>query len=333
MEFTQILDAFRSLGGIAENIQLLNGSYGRGLAPIKRNSPIKIYAPSHLLPDLELVLLDINGQIRLDSNLNLDSRFVSFYENYQKYFGWGDGGLTTEQGYQNELDKLPRDIKDILLVLGWNEDDFAKKSRNQLLSSYLISRKIRIGQASKLMPIIELLNHSKHGTNYVIDQGIKIGGIFKDEILVNYQSGLDPFHFLKNYRFSSPVTVVLSCDVEIKVSEALSIKISRFDGFSEIKKNKKIPKVEQQGKLIKISYLEIGNKINLIDPKNCFNELLKPYTIKPGVINSVFEGLIDHNDKILTELVKQCKLSPTGLSNQILQTAQDVLQALDKAAK
>jgi len=333
MEFTQILDAFRSLGGIAENIQLLNNSYGRGLSPIKRNLPIEIYAPPHLLPNCESVALDKSRQIRLDSNLNLDSRFVSFYENYQRYFGWGDGGLAVEQGYQNELDKLPRGIKNILLVLGWNEGDFGKKSDDQLLTSYLISRKIRIGQDSKLMPIIELVNHSNHGANYVVVQGVKIGGIFKDEILVNYQSSLDPFHFLKNYRFSSPTTAILSCDVEIKVSDALSIKISRFDGFSEIKKNKKIPKVEQQDELIKISYLEISNKTNSTEPKYSFSKLLQPYGIRPEVINSVFEGLISHNHKILTELVKQCKLSPTRLSIQILQTAQDTLQALDKTAK
>jgi hypothetical protein len=97
---------------------LLNGSYGRGLAPIKRSLPIKIYAPSHLLPDFESVVLDKNGQIRLVSNLNLNSKLVSFYENYQKYFGWVCGGLVAEQRYQDELDKLPSGIKDILLILG-----------------------------------------------------------------------------------------------------------------------------------------------------------------------------------------------------------------------
>jgi hypothetical protein len=333
MEFTQILDAFRSLGGTAENIQLLNGSYGRGLAPIKRNLPVNIYVPFNLLPDFESVALDKSEQLRINSNLSLNSKFVSFYENYQKYFGWGYGGLIAEQSHQDRLDKLPRGIKDILLILGWTQADFDKKSANQYLNSYLVSRKIRIGDTSKLMPIIELLNHSHHGANFLIDRGIKITGFFKDEILVNYHNSLDSFHFLKNYRFFSPTTTTISCDVEIKVSDTLSIKISRFDQLSEITSNTKIPKVERQDNLIKISYLEISNKTNPNEPKNCFNALLQPYAIKSEVINSVFEGLIDHNHKILTELVKQCNLSPAGLSNQILHTAQDVLQALDKTAK
>jgi len=329
MEFTQILDAFRSLGGIAENIQLLNGSYGRGLAPINRNLPIKIYAPSHLLPDFESVALDKSGQIRLDSKLNLNSKLVSFYENYQKHFGWGYGGLIAEQSYQDRLDKLPRGIKDILLIFGWTQGDFGKKSADQFLSSYLISRKIRIGDASKLMPIIELLNHSHHGANFLIDRGIKITGIFKDEILVNYHNGLDPFHFLKNYRFFSPSTTTLSCDVEIKVSDTLSIKISRFDQLSDFKKNRKIPRVEQGRNLIKISYLEISNKTNPTQPKDCFHELLQPYAIKSEVINSVFSGLVRHNHRVLTELIKECTLSPTEMNNQILRTAQDVIQTID----
>lgn len=329
MEFTQILDSFRSLGGIADNIELQNSSFGRGLIPIKRNLPINIYAPSNLLPDFESVALDKNQQIRLDLNLHLNSRFVSFYENYQKYFGWGYGGLKGEQNHQGRLDKLPRSIKDILLVLGWTQSDFGKKTVNQYLNSYLVSRKIRIGEASKLMPIIELLNHSNHGTNFLIDQGIKITGVFKDEILVNYHNSLDPFHFLKNYRFSSPATTILSCDVEIKVSDTLSIKISRFDQLSETKKNIKMPKVEQQGNLIKISYLEISNKTHPTKPKNCFNELLQPYAIKSEVINSLFSGLVSHNYQILTALIKECELSPSEMSNQILQTAQDVVQTID----
>jgi hypothetical protein len=180
------------------------------------------------------------------------------------------------------------------------------------------------------MPIVELLNHSQSGAHYVIDQGIKIGGIFKEEVLVNYQRGIDPFHFLRNYRFSSPTTVILSCDVEIKVSKALSIKISRFDGLSEIKENKKIPKVECQDKLIKISYLEISNKTNPTEPKNFFNALLQPYAIKSEVINSMFSGLVSHNYQVLTALIKECKSSPSEMSNQILQTAQDVIQTIDE---
>jgi|688.fasta_scaffold203580_2 hypothetical protein len=330
MEFTQILDSFRSLGGIADNIALQNSSFGRGLIPIKKNLPINIYAPSNLLPDFESVALDKNQQIRLNPDLNLNSRFVSFYENYQKYFGWGCGGLDAEKNHQDRMDKLPRGIKDILLVLGWTQRDFGKKSVNQHLNSYLVSRKIRIGETSKLMPIIELLNHSNHGTHFLIDQGIKITGVFKDEILVRYHNSLDPFHFLKNYRFPSPATTILSCDVEIKVSGTLSIQISRFDQLSEIKKNIKMPKVERLGNLIKISYLEISNKTHPTEPKNCLNTLLQPYSIKAEVINSLFSGLVSHNHRVLTELIKQCKLSPSEMSHQILQIAQDVIQTFNR---
>lgn len=329
MEFAQILESFRSLGGIAENIELHNSSFGRGLIPIKRNLPVNIYAPSNLLPDYESVALDKNQQIRLDPNLHPNSKFVSFYENYQKYFGWGYGGLTAEKNHQDRLDKLPRSIKNILLIFGWTHRDFGKKSANQYLNSYLLGRKIRIGNASKLMPIIELLNHSNHGSNFLIDQGIKITGVFKDEILVNYHNSLDPFHFLKSYRFSSPATTILSCDVEIKVSDTLSLKISRFDQLSEIKKNTKMPKVEQQGHLIKISYLEISNKTHPTKPKNCFNELLQPFAIKSEIINSLFSGLVSHNHQILTKLIKECKVNPSEMSNQILQTAQDVIQSIE----
>jgi hypothetical protein len=64
-------------------------------------------------------------------------------------------------------------------------------------------------------------------------------------------------------------------------------------------------------------------------PQSCFSELLQPFSIKSEIINSLFSGLVSRNHQILTELIKECKVNPSKMSNQILQTAQVVVPSID----
>jgi len=45
----EMLEEFRALGGVAENIRLDDGPLGRGLFPIDAASPIRIFIPESLL--------------------------------------------------------------------------------------------------------------------------------------------------------------------------------------------------------------------------------------------------------------------------------------------
>ena len=94
MNFKSILDQFRSLGGVAENIDIGIGKYGRGLFPVDKKLPVKLVVPENLLINPEWISLDLNQQIILNDQCPLDKNIKSFFENYQRFFGWGDVGGT-----------------------------------------------------------------------------------------------------------------------------------------------------------------------------------------------------------------------------------------------
>lgn len=47
------------------------------------------------------------------------------------------------------------------------------------------------------MPIIELINHSPDGKQYLASEGVKFVGTFKGEVLASYHGSFDAIHFLE----------------------------------------------------------------------------------------------------------------------------------------
>src|ERR1051326_8615599 len=84
----QMLDEFRSLGGIAENICLKEGRYGRGLFPVDPSKPYKINIPPSLLVDVKHVRF-VDNVFRVAPEAHTGAREKAFLENYQRDFAWG----------------------------------------------------------------------------------------------------------------------------------------------------------------------------------------------------------------------------------------------------
>lgn len=225
MEFAEIVEKFNALGGVAENVELRTGQFGRGLFPIERRKPVKIIVPTDLLVSPHCLELDRDNIVRVKKKSGMSDEFINFYENYQRHFGWSTVGITELDAYHRQLIQLPTKIKQFLLLFGWLDGDFEKKSTKDYLGEYFGSRQIRIGNESKLMPFIELINHSPDGKPYVADGGVKFEGTFKGEVLACYHGSFDALHFYRIYHFNSQSSTVLSCDVTIDVPEVGPIRI------------------------------------------------------------------------------------------------------------
>jgi hypothetical protein len=328
MQFTEILDKFRALGGVAENIELRNGRYGRGLFPINPNKPIKIKIPSNLLASPTWLILDSNNHIRIKLNLGLDPAWVDFYESYQQFFGWDNVVINELSEYHNELIKLPKKIKQFLLLFGWYDADFDKKNIKDYFSEYLAGRQIRIGSESKLMPIIELINHSHDGKQYLADDGIKFEGTFKDEVLACYHGSFDALHFFRIYHFNSESTTVISCDVKIDVPNVGLITISRFDAMLDIKDGLVIPRMIKTKSGIQIDFIELVNKKNKLTPRKIFTDGIQRFNIPLLVANQIFDGLIEHNRKAYSDFVSECRLSNNKVAKELESIALNQLKLL-----
>lgn len=329
MEFSEILEKFRALGGVADNVELRNGQYGRGIFPIKPHLPIKIITPTNLLVSPSWLKLDLENNIRINPNLGLDLAFVDFYESYQRFFGWSNASINELSDYHNELIKLPKAIKQFLLLFGWQSSDFDKKNITHYLNDYLTSRQIRIGNESKLMPIIELVNHSHLGKQYLSSDGVKLEGIFKGEVLACYHGGFDSIHFFRIYHFNSKSTTVLCCDVKIDVPGLGLINISRFDAMVDIKDGVIAPRMVKKKSGIQIDFLELVSNKNKLSPRKLFIDGMSQFNVSLLLANEIFDGLIEHNRKTYTDFINECRLSDNTVAKQLESIAQNQLKLLN----
>lgn len=329
MKFTELLEKFRALGGVVDNVELRNGQYGRGIFPINPNLPIKIITPTHLLVSPNWLKLDRENHIRINPKLGLDPAFVDFYEGYQQFFGWSNVGINELSDYHNELIKLPKSIKQFLLLFGWQNSDFDKKNISDYLNEYLASRQIRIGNESKLMPIVELINHSHDGMQYLASDGVKFNGTFKGEVLACYHGGFDAIHFFRIYHFNSESTTVLSCDVKIDVPDLGLINISRFDAMVDIKDGVITPRMVKKKNGIQIDFLELVNNRNKQSPRKVFINGMSQFNVSLLVANQIFDGLMEHNRKAYSDFIAECKLSTNKVAKQLEAIALNQLNLLN----
>jgi len=329
MNFSEILRKFEDLGGIANNIELREGEFGRGLFSKNPTLPVKISVPTHLLVSPGSVNLNDKNQIQIKQKSALDPVFIDFYESYHNFFGWSNFGYREINEFHNELMALPKNLKQYLLLFGWKITDFDQKSNKELLNDYFISRQIRIKNESRLMPILELINHSNSGKEYIADEGVTVEGIFKDEVLTCYHGNFDAFHFFKNYHFTSNSSVVLSCDVKIDVPKIGIINISRFDSEIEVKDEIVIPKITKKNSEIQISFLDLSNGKTGSNPREIFITRMAEFNINKTTSNTIFDGLIDHNRKALSSLINECNLIKSSIAKQIQLIAANQLKALN----
>src|ERR1051326_4757872 len=110
--WNELLDEFRALGGIAENIRLGQGPFGRGLFPIDPAKPINIRIPDTLLVSENDVSVE-NNVFRVKPDTPIGTRERAFLERYEEDFSWGPGHQETEN-FLEGMRELPDPLKEVL---------------------------------------------------------------------------------------------------------------------------------------------------------------------------------------------------------------------------
>ena len=155
-----LLDKFRSLGGIVDNIYQRTGTNGRGLFPLDPSKKSRIFVPTHLLIKRTDVFLD-EGHIRIKSDTNYSKELVSFFHDYQDNFSWGAGGKEIEEFFENGLKTFPLEVKDYLRELGII--DITKRHNvsweNFIFETYLSRRGFNYKNEQIIPPFLELVNY------------------------------------------------------------------------------------------------------------------------------------------------------------------------------
>jgi hypothetical protein len=306
-EWQITLQRFRALGGVAENVKLGEGIYGRGLFPIDPKLPIKMEVPKHLLLPAEWLQIDEQENLILSDDCNWDNETKAFYLDYQHQYGIAGSLMLDIMQQQSGLFNLPAVVKNMLIGYGMSASSFQKPTRQSCIEIYKSSRKILFNDQLVLMPLVELVNHDE-ASKKVFDMVPRLGisGKFNDEILVHYGMAGDASLMFEVYRFSTPKPYSFSGALTINLGSKV-IKISRFVTLFKVIEKTNVPKLKIEGDIIHLSCLVVGSINDKSSPKKVFTKLMQSVGMPANIASNVFDGIVEQNRAFFLHLLEELK--------------------------
>lgn len=318
----EMLDEFRALGGIADNIRLGEGRFGRGLFPADPSKPIRVHIPESLLVDANLCSLEDNA-VRVGPRAQIGAREKAFLENYERDFSWGVSGGDTKALLQMIHD-APEEIRAFLdtpLNLDWW---LANPTPTAIAERYLGSRTLRYNETSVIIPVVELANHGV-GTQYRIEHGIGLSGHFSSEVLVRYDIG-DPLYVFKSWGFAGNEDFALSLHLGLN---QYGIVIHREDITQKAADNPFAPETSFEDGKLALSYLLLGHKKFPGLARSIFNDVMR----KAGRSDAaeVFEFIQHINRQQFLKLIELSEGAEPRLGRLLRDVARYQLQAMSSS--
>jgi hypothetical protein len=293
MTWDELVDEFRALGGIAENVRLGEGPYGRGVFVIDSQQPAKLWAPDTMFIRLEDIATP-DGRMTV-TNERYDPAVRALFEHYEERFGWGAGGREASYTMQAAWHALPEDIANMLRGTGGLDrplQRFLAPTEELALHDYLCTRQFRRGNDHYIVPLIDLVNHAGTARPYIEQGGFGVEGVFADEMLVSY-SHTDGWTKALNYGFAASAPVAHSIGATITLPGNRRLSISRDLLNRTVEDGVYLPALTLDGDEILLSYLELGLARSPDLPRAIFFKLMQ----RAGVAQAdyVFDSIAGYN--------------------------------------
>ena len=217
-----LLSEFRSLGGIAENINQKEGERGRGIFSKYSNLRSKIFVPSSLMIKVEDIEL-LENKLRIKNDKDYSQKIKNFFNYYQDNFSWGGGGKNVTESFEKGLTLFPFDLKKLIRNNFLVDLDERHKGdwNNVIKKQFLNARAFNFGEDSVIVPVLELVNHEVNAFPFIKTvNGISTPnyGPRGSELthVYGYSSSIKRVF---NYGFFSKESIVFSLPFNIKLKD------------------------------------------------------------------------------------------------------------------
>lgn len=265
--WNDMLNEFRALGGVAENVRLGHGPFGRGLFAIDPKKPVSISIPENLLVSLKDIYFE-NDVFRIHPRSPVSARGQAFLVQYEQDFAWGVARQEVER-FLSAMSELPEQVQEFAtrrLGLG---RFFVPIAPGLAHKWFFGTRGIRSGNGNVVMPIVEIANHGG-SADYISGAGISLSGRFEDEVLVRYTTPSDPYGILMGWMFAPKEPTAFS----IEISGAYGGRDFQIKREFEDKRVPFVPEVSVEEGRVVISYLLLGHRQFPRVPKGAFRKAL-----------------------------------------------------------
>lgn len=265
----EMLDEFRALGGMAQNIRLGEGALGRGIFPMDPSQPVAIHIPGNLLLETADATFE-NGAFRVRPEARIGARERAFLESYEERFSWGGGGREDIAQVFEQAHALPAELRERLRAELRCGDWFGAFTPRTVEECFLSSRCIAWQGRMVVMPIVELANHGARA-DYDTANGVSLRGSFAGEVLVRY-SEIDAYGLFLNWGFAHPQPQALSIALGGDVG---GVRLRVLRDLSEFRSSARPPKLANVGGTATLDFLTLGDREHPRRCKTVFYKLMR----------------------------------------------------------
>lgn len=328
LRFEELLDEFRALGGVAENLRRGAGPYGAGIFPIDAAQPVRLHAPENLLfPAEDLEVRDGRLAIRPGSSGGAPER--RFFETLHDRFGWSAGAFDALWVSQQQWCDLPPDVVTLIKSMGAIADPdrrFAEPSVHVCLYQFVKSRDVAYQGRAWIMPVVDLANHSSAAPPFVIESGVGIRGTFTGEVLVRYNVA-DPWGNALAYGFADASPYAYSLTLVVDLFETQRLSILRNIAAGDVVNGMQYPQKRIDGNTIELSHLMLGNARQPDLPRAVFRKLMRGHLAERQA-DDVFESVVRFNHSKFLDVLRTLRKHDAPLVATLEEAAIDQLDAL-----
>lgn len=328
MKWDDLIEAFRELGGVAENIRLGHGSLGRGIFVRDPAKPATLHAPENLLFPVDDVEIR-DGQLRLKAQARAGERERLFFEAYERHFGWGAGGLEENWNAQKQWSELPADVTAFLTAMGALNDPekrFLPPSVEAGFERFVQARWFTYGGEAKLVPVVDLINYSSYTNGFTVAAGLGVTGQFADEVVVRYNLG-DAFGRAMSYGFACIGAFAYSLSLNAALPGGKKIVIRRDVAASHARDGVRYPNASIAGDTIDLPFLLLGNATGTDLPRAIFRNLIAAF-LPEAQADGAFDGIAHFNRMQFLNLLRLLRKHDGPLVRVLEEAAIDQLETL-----
>lgn len=286
----KMLETFRGLGGLAENVRLAYGPNGRGIFAVDRESQFRLRVPENLLIPASEIVFD-GDRIGVAPESAIDAAERDFFDRYEEAFSWGGGGQADSGEFIAGLDALPGEVRDMLAgqfgMRDLLEGDATTRAQTRFLRSRFREWKSRL----VLAPLAELANHRPNGTPFGGPDGLELTGKSGGEIFTSYLPA-DAFDCFRLFGFASPEPGALCLPMKTRIGEfELVIQRNAYAGGGAMV----MPGIRREGDRIDLSHLPLGHPAAPRRSRGIFRSLMLSADIARDEADEAFDRILHFN--------------------------------------
>jgi len=289
----RLLDAFRALGGVAENLAIATGPHGLALTLPDPSRPARLHVPQALLIPTAATVLDPAGALVVKPETTIAPPVKAFFADYQRLAGWQGPGRAQTLAERARLAALPEALKDALIRDARLAFLFEPDNESALLDRFIHARHIDWRGVPSFMPVMDLANHDWRAANYgFAPDGLTIAGRFPGGEMTVCYNHLDSWQRFVRYGFVSDERHAWSIPLGFKAGAA-ALTVGAEPAQAETRSGLTFPLVTRDGDGLALSHLMLGDRLRPEAPRSIFLALARDHGLaQPGL---AFERIVHAN--------------------------------------